>query len=235
MKYDLIITAAPKDIYKIPFCLQSTKKYFDIQPENTFVVCPYKVRISGVVHIGDEHATPFNKMQINFNRQGWIFQQMIKLFPIFVKNDNYMVIDSDVIFNKSMGIGHTFWISDREQHHQPYFNFMKHFNMEKVVDHTFINDFMMFNKEICYEMTGPALDFFNKMNVLLSEDCFPAEFEMYGNYVSSKYPGMYNKVYQKVATHGIYYPLSWTEQQILDLQKTYENTDLDLFTIHTWT
>ena len=235
MKYDLIITAAHKDIYKIPYCLNSVRQFFSIQPENTFIVCPYKTKISGTIHIGDEHATPFNKESIKFNRPNWIFQQLIKLFPIFIKNENYLVVDSDVIFTKPLEIGSTFWISDREQCHQPYFNFMKHFNIEKFVDHTFINDFMLFDKKICNEMTGPPYDFFEKMNSILSDDCFPAEFEMYGNYVESRYPGLYNKVYQKVETNGVFYPNNWERVEIERLIEKHKTTNIDLFTIHTWT
>lgn len=235
MKYDLIISAAPKDIYKIPYCLESTRKHFSIQPENTFIVCPYRTRIDGTIHIGDEHATPFNKNEINFHRQGWIFQQLIKLFPSFVKNDYYFVTDSDVIFTKPLTIEPAFWISDREQHHQPYFNFMQHFDIQKVVDHTFINDFMLFDRDICQEMTGPPLDFFEKMNKLLSDDCFPAEFEMYGNYVEKKYPGVYKKIQQKVETNGVFYPNNWEQEDIERLIEKHKHTDIDLFTIHTWT
>lgn len=235
MKYDLVITAAHKDINKVPYCLEATRRHFSIQPQNTFVVCPYKVRLHNVIHIGDEHATPFNKEQINFYRKGWIFQQLIKLFPIFVQSENYMIVDSDVIFNREIEIGYKFWLSDRQQHHVPYFNFMKHFNIEKVVDYTFINDFMIFNRKICQEMTGQPIDFFNKMNILLSEDCFPAEFEMYGNYVTAKYPDMYQTVQQKVYTNGVFYPDSWPNENIEKLIEQYKNTDIDLFTIHTWT
>ena len=235
MKYDLIISAAPKDVYKIPYCLESTRKYFSVQPENTFIVCPYKTKIDGTIHIGDEHATPFNKNAINFHRQGWIFQQLIKLFPSFVRNDYYFVTDSDVIFNKPLVIEPAFWISDREQHHQPYFNFMEHFGIQKVADHTFINDFMLFDRDICQEMTGPPLDFFDKMNILLSDDCFPAEFEMYGNYVESRYPGAYKKIQHKVETNGVFYPNNWQHDDILALIEKHKNTDVNLFTIHTWT
>jgi len=235
MKYDLIITAAPKDIYKIPYCLESTRKYFSIQPENTFIVCPYKTKILGTTHIGDEWATPFNKNAIKFNRPGWVFQQLIKLFPIFIKNDYYFVTDSDVIFNKPLVIEPAFWISDREQHHQPYFTFMEHFGIQKVVNYTFINDFMLFDKNICQEMTGPPLGFFDKMNRILSDDCFPAEFEMYGNYVMNKYPSLYKKIQHKVETHGVFYPSNWEQAEIEKLIQNNKDKDINLFTIHTWT
>jgi len=235
MKYDLIITASPKDIYKIPYCLESTRKHFSKQPENTFIVCPHKTEIAETIYIEDEHATPFNKEKIKFHRPGWIFQQLVKLFPVFIKSDNYIVVDSDVIFNKSLIIESAFWISDREQHHQPYFNFMEHFGIQKIVDHTFINDFMLFNKKICQEMTGPPLDFFNKMNTLLSNDCILSEFEMYGNYVMNKYPSLYKKIQHKVETYGVFYPNNWDETEIDKLIQKNKNKDINLFTIHTWT
>jgi len=112
---------------------------------------------------------------------------------------------------------------------------MEHFGIQKVVDHTFINDFMLFDRDICQEMTGPPPDFFNKMNTLLSEECFPAEFEMYGNYVESRYPGEYKKIQHKVETNGVFYPNNWEHSDILALIEKHKNTDIDLFTIHTWT
>ena len=235
MKYDLIINVAPKDIYKVSYCLNSIRNFFSIQPDNTFIVCPYKTKIQGTIHIGDEHATPFNKENINFRRKGWIFQQLVKLFPSFIKNEDYMVVDSDVIFNKQIDIGRNFYISDREQCHEPYFEFMKHFGLEKVFAHTFINDFMMFNKKICKEMTGEPLDFFTKMNKLMSDECYPAEFEMYGNFVMQRYPDLYGVKYQKTKLNGKYLPATWSDEEIRDLVKNMSETDFDLFTIHSWT
>jgi hypothetical protein len=235
MSYDLILNVAPKDIYKVSYCLNSIKENFDKSPDNIFLVGQYPMNISGTTWISDSIATPFSKNKINFHRQGWIFQQLVKIFPTFIENDEYMVVDSDVIFNKPLIIDKIFYISNREQCHGPYFEFMKRFGIERVSEHTFINDFMYFSRKICQEMTGDPLDFFDKMNTILSEECYPAEFEMYGNYVTAKYPDLYKTIYHKVETHGLFYPSCWTNDSIEHLIKTYKNSDIDLFTIHTWT
>jgi hypothetical protein len=236
MIYDLIISIAPKDINKVTYCLESINKFFSVQPQNTFLVSSYKIKIKDTTHIYDNEATPFNKEKINFRRKGWIFQQLVKLFPSFIINEDYIVVDSDVIFNKNIDIGQNFYISDREQCHSPYFEFMKHFGIEKVFPYTFINDFMVFNQKICQEMTGPPIDFFEKMNMLMSETCYPAEFEMYGNFVMNKYPNLYGIKYQKTKLHGKYVAEDhWSDEEIKSLINDMSDKDFDLFTIHSWT
>lgn len=242
MKYDLVLNAHTKDINKIPFCISSIKKYFDIQPENIYVVCPQKIEYENAICILDDQAIEIKKHEIQFKRPNWIFQQLLKICQNFTKNDIYMVVDSDVLFNRKISIKQAFYISDREQHHDPYFKMMKYLGVDKVFDQTFINDFMIFDKKICKEIVGDQKEFLNFLNKHFSDDCYLAEFELYGNYVLQHYPGLYDIIQTKVATLGKYidptieaYNTAWSEIEISKYIEFFKDKDIDLFTIHSWT
>lgn len=235
MQYDLIIPLHEKDISKLTYCNQSIEEHFTIQPENKYVVCNVPIRYKDYIWIHDNDAIPINKHTINFNRQNWIYQQIIKLCQDFTKNSTYLVTDADVIFNRKLDIKNAFYISDNNQAHQPYFEFLKHFNIYKQTDYTFINDFMLFEKEICREITDNVKKFFNKLNPILSKDCYLSEYEMYGNYMLQNYPNKYEIIFQKSQCNGKFYPDVWQDFEIETLIQNNKNKDIDLFTIHSWT
>lgn len=236
MEYDLIIPVHEKDLLKFLYCDASIEKHFTIKPKNKYIVSNVKINnYKDYICIHDDDAIPIKKQDINFRRQNWIYQQIMKLCQDFTKSPTYMVVDTDVIFNRTIDIKRAFYISDRNQNHQPYFNLMKHFNIYKQTDYTFINDFTIFEKEICREALGSAKDFFNKINPLLSEECYPAEQEIYGNYILTNYPDRYDIIFQKTQLNGKYYPQPWNDFEIEALIEYNKDKDLDLFTIHTWT
>lgn len=235
MIYDLIIPLHEKDLVKLFYCDESIEKNFSIKPQNKYIVSNVKINYKDYIWIPDEEAIPIKKSEINFNRQNWIYQQIIKLCQDFTINDTYMVVDSDVIFNRKIDIKKAFYISDRNQEHAPYFEFLKHYNISKQTNYTFINDFTIFEKQICREILGTAKEFFNKLNPLLSAACYPAEQETYGNYVVANYPNRYEIVFQKTQLNGKYYPDEWYDFEIETLIRNNKDKDIDLFTIHSWT
>lgn len=235
MKYDLIIPLHEKDIIKFVYCDQSIERHFTIQPEHKYIVCNTPIEYKDYIWIHDDAAIPVKKSSINFHRQNWIYQQIIKLCQDFTINSTYMTVDSDVIFNRKIDIKKAFYISDRNQAHPPYFEFLKYYNIYKQTNYTFINDFTIFEKDICREMLGSAEKFFNTLNPILSETCYPAEQETYGNYILTKYPNRYDIIFQKTQLNGKYYPREWHPDEIEKLIENNKNKDIDLFTIHTWT
>lgn len=248
MKYDLIIPCHPKDYFKLRYCINSCIEYLNPQPENIYIVSPHKFSFDGqqlpIHSIEDKFAIRTDIDNINFNRKNWIYQQFIKLGQDFTKNDMYLCVDSDLFFNRPIdlfdGTKPKFFISDREQNHQPYFNFMKKsHDLDKQVDHTFINDFMMFDRSVCHEIIGndignlaPLLSFCNRN---LSDDCLLSEFELYGNYVSKHHPEKYIKQNTKTKMFGRYANQPWSEPEIENHILQMKNKDYDLFTIHSWT
>lgn len=239
MKYDLIINVHPKDTIKLKHCIESINSNFSLLPENKYIVSPKNIQVDGFITVSDEDALPICKESINNARPNWIFQQLVKLGQDFTKNDLYLAVDSDVIFNNKIDIGKYFYISSRDQHHVPYFNLMKIMGIEKRVNYSFINDFMMFDRKACKEIiNGSIKDFASWLNEHMSDDCYLSEFELYGNFISNKYPGMYKEKFLNVETFGKYVPYqTWTEKEIEDLKRAMKQHAhiIDLFTIHSWT
>lgn len=235
MNYDAIIISHPKDYNKIKFCYESLV-YLNPSPNHVYIVTPDEITINGAIAIKDREAINAEVTDITYKRPNWIYQQLIKLYQDFTSSNIYMCVDSDVVFNRNIFFsGKTFFLSDREQHHVPYFNFMeKYFGIKTWKDHTFINDFMIFDKNICKQMLPPLDIFIQDLNIYLQHDEYLfSEFETYGNFVSSQYQGMYKFKPTKTKTTGKYG--QWSDQEINILKNLCSNMPLDLFTIHTWT
>ena len=240
MNYDLLMLAHPKDYTKLEYSINSCMEFLNPKPDNIYLVSPTEITSDKIQHIPDEDALPIDCQDIKFKRKNWIYQQFIKLFQNFTENDFYLAVDSDVIFNNQQKLFQNkkpvFFISDREQFHKPYFNFMEKWSgMERVVDHTFINDFMMFDKKICREMLPDINTFLDYGNQVFCDQCVLSEFEMYGNYVSWAHPEMYEIKSTKTQLNGKYQNNPWQRHEIESLITRNRITDLDLFTIHSWT
>ena len=235
MNYDAIILSHPKDYNKIKFCYQSLE-YLEPKPQNVYLVTPNKIHVDGLISISDEESIPINISDIKYKRPNWIFQQLIKLYQIFTKNDIYMCIDSDVIFNRKINFtGKTFFISDRHQRHIPYFNLMSsYFAITEWANHTFINDFMIFDRAICKIMLPQINTFIKDLNSYLVNDNFLfSEFETYGNFVTNHFRSSYTTKYTKTKTLGKYD--NWTDEELTILVNLCKEIPIDLFTVHTWT
>lgn len=235
MKYDAVILSHPKDYNKLPFCLESLQ-YLDPYPENIYVISPDKHNIDGVTSILDPEAIGIYVDEIEYKRPFWILQQLLGLYQRFTVNDTYMVIDGDIMFNRKLAFsGKTFFISDREQHHVPYFNFMSdYFKLEKKVDYTFINDFMIFDKKICDHFLPPLKEFVKDLNKWLQDEKYLlADYELYGNWVNNNLPGEYSVRFTKQKTMGQF--AMWDTEQLKILKNVMSNVPVDLFSVHTWT
>jgi hypothetical protein len=240
MNYDLIIPCHPKDYVKLQYCLGACIKHLNPTPQNVYLITPDGLSAKNITGIKDDEAIGIQMSQINYRRPNWIFQMFVNLFQDFTENDLYMTVDSDVIFNREQKLFKDgkpiFFISDRDQHHIPYFDFMdKWSGLERQTDYTFINDYMMMDKRVCREMLpdiNALLDFCNQN---LSEDCLLADYEIYGNFVTWAYPEMYETSHTKTQMHGKYVHEPWTEAEIESAINHYSGKDLDLFTIHSWT
>ena len=240
IKYDVVLLSHPKDYVKIPFCLESLR-FLNPAPSNVYAVSPHLLKLDGVTCMKDEDALFIKTDDIKYRRKNWIYQQLIKLLQGFTENDLYMCVDSDLIFNRELTVlkneKPTFFISNREQHYPAYFTFTKQYlDLEKQVPFTFINDFMMFDKNILEKMIPDKRKFVNDVNEIVSDTCLLSEFETYGNYVVKYFPEHYNMKQTKVLTHGKFFEEDpWTSDEIKELVENNVDEDIDLFTIHTWT
>ena len=240
MNYDLVVLCHPKDYVKLEFCLSSCMRFFSPKPDGIYVVSPDELQGESVFHVLDDEAISITKEDIKYRRPNWIFQMFVNLFQDFTKNDMYMTVDSDVIFNRQQHLFKkdkpVFFISDRDQHHLPYFDFMdKWSGLERQVDYTFINDYMMMDKKVCREMLPDINALLEFCNNNLSEDCLLADYEIYGNFVTWAYPDMYEIEHTKTQLNGKHVQIPWSRESIQNLMKQNRTKDLDLFTVHSWT
>jgi len=240
MNYDLVLLCHPKDYVKLEFCINSCLEFFNPKPDGIYVVSPHVIESPAITHIHDDDAIGIKKTDINYRRPNWIFQMFVNLFQDFTSNDLYMTVDSDVIFNRPqnlfVGEKPVFFISDRNQHHIPYFNFMDQWSgLERQTNYTFINDYMMLDKKICRDMLPDIKALLDFCNHSLSEECLLADYEMYGNFATWAYPDTYETRHTKTQLNGKYVQDPWSREEIQRLVTYNSNKDLDLFTIHSWT
>ena len=244
MRYDLLIPCHTKDYIKLKHCLNSCLNFLNPKPDNIYIVSPSEILFKSeslqIYNVLDNLAINIDINNIKYQRKNWIYQQFIKLGQDFSKNDLYLCVDSDLFFNRPIdlfdGDKLKFFISDRNQYHQPYFNFMKKYkNLERQTDHTFINDFMMFDKNICRELVNDLDSLLCFCNENLSDEFLLSEFELYGNFVTKHHQHKYSKQNTKTKTLGRYINQPWSEQEVDILVENTKKENYDLFTIHSWT
>lgn len=246
--FDILILSAEKDINKVKFVYESINR--NISGFNK-IYCVSNININSSLKIDDIQY--FNDLDvINFDfskfkgnvlkRRGWYIQQFIKLFQNITLPE-YLVVDSDIFFNKKIEIlndGKPSFFFGRDQYHAPYFTFMKSLlNLDKCYNLSFINEIMYFKKEYIDDLLNKigidSKDFFNlSVEILnkLNHDAGMSEYELYGNYVTKYFSNSYN--YRQIKTYlGGKYDI-WSEQEIINYIKMFDNQDYDIISMHTW-
>ena len=237
-KYDLLIVVSENDYNKLNFLLDSIKN-LQPQPENICVISPTPVLVKNdsILYFLDDEVINIDRSTIK-HRPNWITQQFIKLLQDITPNENYLVIDSDIFLNKKIDIFKNnkpnFFITV-DQYHQPYFNFLNNFGINKIYDKSFISEIMFFNKKIILDYLNDinydVKKFIDKSIEIINENCYISEFEFYGNMILKKYPDLYN--FTKINTKVFGKHSEWSNSEIEWLIS--HNNDLDLISYHTWT
>lgn len=166
MSFDIVIPLGPNEVSRIHNQIEFTKKNV-IGYRNIYIVtCNSNIVLNDCIMI-DENIFPFKdfikehfaKHNGKNNRNGWYFQQLIKLYAVFYIPDileNYLVLDADVFFLKPTNfIENNIPIySTGNEHHIPYFDHMKllHTSFQKVHSESGICHHMMFNKKYIQEI-----------------------------------------------------------------------------------
>jgi hypothetical protein len=246
MKYDLVIPAAPKDYNKVKFCVTSAAQWLEPQPENIFVISPAPTH---VMSCGGQDVQWLRESEVldldpractGFNRSEWIYAQFIKMFQKATPHNNYLVVDSDLVFNRLFEVfspeNKPQFFLGIDQNHTPYFRFSQQYlGFGREYPHSFISEIMLFNKEISQEIAdinGGVEEFYRLCARVAYQDCIPADYEIYGNYVYKNYPDLYEIVNIKTKLNGQYGP--WGDDQIVALITAMKQEDTDVFTYHTW-
>ncbi len=142
------------------------------------------------------------------NRTGWYFQQFLKMAYAFrVDEDAYFQMDADVLVLKPLpltdGDRPCFFV--RKEHNRTYFETMRRLlGIDKQIDMSFISETMLFDTGIMKEMIGKIEDakgsegegfwrkILNAIDPLKIDGSGFSEYETYGTYTVSNYPGLYS-------------------------------------------
>jgi len=250
-KFDIFIPVAPKDYNKVKFLIKSIDENIE-GFENIYITTPEGDRILDdprITYFRDKEILDINPLRFNY-RPGWLYQMYLKMFQQVTKNDLFLTVDSDLIFNRKVPMfnneGKPIWWMGWEQNHEPYFRFQeKILNLLRVYPHTFINDMNFMKKSIIDEMlerNNFTIESFCEATFsIVDANCFPAEPEIYGNYVAKYHPDMYEFREAKVGSQpksqnhiSDVKTMVWSDEEYQEWINKAKELDVDMFMLHSW-
>lgn len=160
-QYSVIIPLASKDYNKLPYVLNSLKNHLIPQPTKYIVIYEQseldiqQYILPNTIYIEEKQILNFKKETQHFRRPGWIYQQFLKLFNFL--DDLYLIVDSDLIVNRTLNIFHEdnkpFFFLGIDQYFYPYFNYsIEVFGIKKNYNYSFISEIMLMKKSVCIEL-----------------------------------------------------------------------------------
>ena len=210
--FDIVIPVGPNEISFIHKQITFTKQNV-IGFRNLYIICYDPTFVIDDCIMIDENIFPFKMSDVaeifsryygKNNRNGWYFQQLLKLYVGFVIPDildKYLVIDADVFFLKPT----EFIVDDKmlfnvsNEYHGPYFNHMTklHPSFIKNIDNSGITHHMMFYKKYVQEIFDIVEKYHNMpfwkafLEMVDEHTCHSpdylesgaSEYELYFNYV----------------------------------------------------
>lgn len=248
--YDIVLVSHEKDFNNIKFIveysnrnlnfdsihliLSERKEYNDIELLRTITNKPiYVHKESDVLKI--------DKSRISY-RPNWMYQMMLKIFQNVTKNDNFLIIECDCLILKNIeffdGPKTNFFLC-RDQNHDPYFKFNSLFGFGREHNHSFISEFMMYDKKIVKDFLERANcksveDFLEILYNNVNSECYPADYELYGNFCVKYHKDMFNLKHLNYNFYGRDSKTKpyWDDSEINNLVN--QNIDKDVISFHTW-
>ncbi len=111
--------------------------------------------------------------------------------------------------------------------------------LEKSYNFSFINEIMFFKREyineILKKLNVDSNGFFNmSVDILndMNQDAGMSEYELYGNFVTKYFPNSYNYNHIKTYLGGKY--SIWNDQDVYNYIKSFEKSDFDIVSMHSW-
>lgn len=214
--FDIVIPVGPNEINRIHNYINYTKKNV-VGYRNIYIIsCEPNFIIDGCITIDEnifefkmgDVADYFKEYNGKKNRNGWYFQQLLKLYAGFTIDgilENYLVIDSDVCFLKSISFMEDgkFIFTTSDEHHIPYFQHMKRMHESLVKRHprSGISHHMIFNTNYVREMFAMIEEKHNKVfwkvfietveehknHSVDGSESGASEYEMYFNFMIDKH------------------------------------------------
>lgn len=240
--YDIFIVSADKDYNKLAHVIDAAKTNLVDFDGEIYVVSPTPLpaNVTGVRESRDEDVLDVDRSRFP-RRPNWTFQQFLKLFQDVTQRDSYLVLDAYTIVNRPLSMflnDHPVFYLGIEQMHQPYFEFMrKVMGLPRSYNHTFINEFMLMNKQVIAQLLQPfggdTTDFYEQSILNMNAECYLSELELYGNFVYQAYPELYQMRKISSKRHGVdRHP--YTISEIEDVMRSMKGQPVDVFTMHSW-
>jgi hypothetical protein len=247
-KYDIVIVSHEKDFNNIKHIVEYCDKNLTFDSIHLIVSdrAPYndigllQTLTESPIHLHLEtEVLKIDKSRLR-HRPNWIYQMLLKIFQDVTINDDFLVIESDCIILKNLSFFNddkTIFYLGRDHYHQEYYNFnQKLLGIGREYDHSFISEFMMYDKKIIKELLSKTKcntvdDFLELIYLHVNTDSYPSDYDLYGNFYYSNYP---NKFETKVLNFdmsgksGNY----WSDREIKELIQTHQ--DKDAISFHCW-
>ncbi|MGC5326893.1 DUF6492 family protein [Brevibacillus sp. SYSU BS000544] len=223
-KIDIFIPAIEKDLNTLPHVIDAIRKFVKHPIGKIMIVAPPSPRIISLCNqkkctfINENFVLPIKKSDIDYKsakweRSGWLFQQLLKLnCDKFASQQFILVIDADTVFIRP----HVFRKKKKTVYfcrywsHQEYFRAYKRLLGKKAKSpHSFVTHYMLFEKsklarfkkKIESKQKRKWYSAIIKCTNKASKVGF-SEFESYGNFIYSKYPGSF--VIKKASNKSLY-------------------------------
>jgi hypothetical protein len=241
--YDVFIPCAKKDYNKLKFLIKSLDNLIDFNGD--VYICmetDEKINIESdrkIFFYTDKQVLDLKDIVFK-HRHGWVYQQLLKLCQNITKNDNFLVIDSDIYINQPITIIENdrvnFFISERPVNtHVPYFYFMEKYGVKRGFKLSFINDFMLFNKtkiENMFSLVGGKNEFIEFVYENVSSECYPSEYELYGNFIFNNSGDYLNILTINKICNGK--DALWSDDELVEYINKNKNNGSQVLEYHTW-
>lgn len=247
--YDIVIVSHDKDFNKIKYVVEHAEKNLDDfdsihlilvdKPFDELDIVRSKTIKPVYVH-KEQDVLPLDFSKVHY-RPNWIYQILLKMFQNVTENDNFLILESDGIVNKKLEFfqdGKTiFYLGLNHPVHQPYFNYNNLLNIRNKYHHSLISEVMMYDKKYIKELLKNC-GCENRENFIdkyiynnLSNSCYPADYEMYGNFMYNFHSDKIKFIHYKYFLHGNYNS-TFSNETIEKVINEYKNYDYISF--HTW-
>jgi hypothetical protein len=210
-KIDILIPVIEKDLETLPFVIQGVKKYVRHPIGQIIIVAPRSKRIMTFCHqkkcifIDENSVLPIRKNTIKYRTtrwSGWILQQLLKLSGDQLCSQHFfLVIDADTVLIRP----HIFRRNQktvfycRNWSRNEYFKTYRRLLGKKAASRlSFVNHYMLFEKSKLQQLkraieTRHKTSWYSAIlkSINKSKPFGFSEFETYGNFVRSTYPGQF--------------------------------------------
>jgi hypothetical protein len=248
-KYDIVLVAHEKDFNNLKFIVKYAEKNLSFDSIH-LILSERGGREFDENQISKNTSRPvykhietdilkIDKSKLKY-RPNWIYQMLLKMLQNVTQNDNFLVIESDCIILNNLNFfeeeKNIFYLGVN-QNHKPYFNFnTKLLNIGREFNYSFISEFMMYNKTIINDLiiksnSKTKEEFINKIYDLVDEDCYPADYELYGNFYFKYHADKFIFKFLNMDFNGKENS-SWTDEEIEFLIE--KNKEKDMVCFHTW-